>query len=108
MSFVSQLPWVLIWIVILIFQDMNLKKGKGFMSLILIWISLMLSFVWDPAVNLLMGDAAANMQFGSRFWLLFVITAIIHVLFARKQKKGAQQSAEAPAQEIVQSEEPKE
>ena len=33
MSFLTQLPWVLVWIVILIFQDMNLKKGKGFMSL---------------------------------------------------------------------------
>ena len=104
MSFISQLPWVLVWIVVLILQDMNLKKGKGFMSLILIWISLILSVVWNPAVNLLMGDAAANMQFGSRFWILFIITAIVHVLNMRKQKKGPQDPAEAPAQ----AEEPKE
>ena len=100
MSFLTQLPWVLVWIVILIVQDMNLKKGKGFMSLICIWIALVLSVAWDPAVNLLMGDAAANMQFGSRFWILFIITAIVHVLNMRKQKRGGQK----PAQE----EEPKE
>ena len=94
MSFLTQLPWVLAWIVILIVQDMNLKKGKGFMSLICIWIALILSVVWDPAVNLLMGDAAANMQFGSRFWLLFIITAIVHVLDMRKKRKAMQQSAE--------------
>ena len=105
MSFISQLPWVLVWIVILIFQDMNLKKGKGFVSLICIWIALVLSFVWNPAVNLMMGDAAANMQFGSRFWLLFVVTAIIHVLAARKSRKSA---GKAPDQEIIQVEEPKE
>ena len=43
MSFISQLPWVLVWIVVLIIQDMNLKKGKGFISLICIWIALVLS-----------------------------------------------------------------
>ena len=94
MSFLTQLPWVLVWIVILIVQDMNLKKGKGFMSLICIWIALVLSVAWDPAVNLLMGDAAANMQFGSRFWILFIITAIVHVLNMRKQKRGAQKPAQ--------------
>ena len=104
MSFISQLPWVLVWIVILIYQDMNLKKGKGFMSLICIWIALVLSLVWNPAVNLFLGDAAANMQFGSRFWILFIITAIVHVLNARKQKRGMQKPADAPGQ----AEEPKE
>ncbi|MBR5534890.1 MAG: hypothetical protein IKU62_08610 [Ruminiclostridium sp.] len=104
MSFVSQLPWVLVWIVILVFQDMNLKKGKGFMSLICIWIALILSVVWDPAVNLLMGDAAASMQFGSRFWILFIITTIVHVLNSRKQKRAAQKAVEVSAQ----PEEPKE
>ena len=104
MSFLSQLPWVLVWIVILIYQDMNLKKGKGFMSLICIWIALVLSLVWNPAVNLFLGDAAANMQFGSRFWLLFIVTAIIHVLNSRKQRRGGQK----PDQEIIQVEEPKE
>lgn len=108
MSFVTQLPWVIIWIVILIYQDMNLKKGKGFVSLICIWVALILSFVWDPAVNLLLGENAAAMQFGSRFWLLFVITAIIHVLNARKQKRAAQKPAGAPDQEITQVEEPEE
>ena len=104
MSFLTQLPWVLGWIVILIVQDMNLKKGKGFVSLICIWIALILSVIWDPAVNLLMGDAAVNMQFGSRFWILFIITAIVHVLNMRKQKRGSQKPAEAPAQ----AEEPEE
>ena len=94
MSFLSQLPWILVWIVVLIVQDMNLKKGKGFMSLICIWIALVLSVAWDPVVNILMGDAAANMQFGSRFWILFIITAIVHVLNMRKQKRGAQKPAQ--------------
>ena len=98
MSFVSQLPWVLVWIAILIYQDMNLKKGKGFMSLICIWIALVLSFVWNPLVNLFMGESAANMQFGSRFWLLFIVTAIIHVLNVRRQKRGGQKPADAPGQ----------
>ena len=90
MSFLTQLPWVLGWIVILIVQDMNLKKGKGFISLLCVWISLVLSVAWDPAVNLLMGDAAASMHFGSRFWILFILTAVIHVLNMRKQKRGMQ------------------
>ena len=98
MSFLTQLPWVLGWIVILIVQDMNLKKGKGFMSLICIWLALVLSVVWDPAVNLLMGDAAANLQFGSRFWLLFIITAVVHVLNMRKQKRGVGKPDGVPAQ----------
>ena len=104
MSFLTQLPWVLVWIVVLIIQDMNLKKGKGFISLICIWIALVLSVAWDPVVNLLMGDAAASMHFGSRFWILFIITAIVHVLNARKQKRGMQKPADAPGQ----AEEPKE
>ena len=104
MSFLTQLPWVLVWIVVLIVQDMNLKKGKGFISLICIWIALVLSVAWDPVVNLLMGDAAANMHFGSRFWILFIITAIVHVLNMRKQRRGGQK----PDQEIIQVEEPKE
>ena len=98
MYFLTQLPWVLVWIVVLIVQDMNLKKGKGFMSLICIWVALILSVVWDPAVNLLMGDGAANLQFGSRFWILFIITAIVHVLNMRKQKRGVQKPNEAPVQ----------
>jgi len=105
MSFISQLPWVLVWIVVLIIQDMNLKKGKGFISLICIWIALVLSVAWDPVVNLLMGDAAAGMHFGSRFWILFIITAIIHVLAMRKSRKSA---GKAPDQEVIHVEEPKE
>ena len=59
-------------------------------------------------MNLLMGDAAANMQFGSRFWILFIITAIVHVLNSRKQKRAAQKPGGTPDQEIIQVEEPKE
>lgn len=88
-AFLNQLPWVAIWIVILIAQDRFIRKKNWFGSLVLIWVSLILSFVWDILVGLL--PATANMDFASRFWLLFLITAILHVMGRQRDKKAMKQ-----------------
>ena len=85
-AFLTQLPWVIIWIVILICQDRFIRRKNWFGSLILIWVSLILSFAWDILVKVL--PEGWNMDFSSRFWLLFVITAILHVLGRRRDKKA--------------------
>ena len=74
-AFLTQLPWVIIWIVILICQDRFIRRKNWFGSLILIWVSLILSFAWDILVKVL--PEGWNMDFSSRFWLLFVITAML-------------------------------
>lgn len=88
-TFLTQLPWVLVWIVVLICQDRFIKRKNWFGSLILIWVSLILSFVWDIVVKVL--PEGWNMDFSSRFWLLFVITAILHVLSRRRDKNAMKQ-----------------
>lgn len=88
-AFLHQLPWVILWIVILIAQDRFIRKKNWFGSLILIWVSLILSFVWDILVGFL--PSAANMDFASRFWLLFLITAILHVMGRQRDKKAMKQ-----------------
>ena len=85
-AFLTQLPWVIIWIVVLISQDRFIRRKNWFGSLILIWVSLILSFAWDILVKVL--PEGWNMDFSSRFWLLFVITAILHVLGRRRDKKA--------------------
>ena len=85
-AFLTQLPWVIIWIVILICQDRFIRRKNWFGSLILIWVSLILSFAWDILVKVL--PEGWNMDFSSRFWLLFVITAILHVLGRWRDKKA--------------------
>ena len=50
-AFLTQLPWVIIWIVILICQDRFIRRKNWFGSLILIWVSLILSFAWDIPVS---------------------------------------------------------
>ena len=85
-AFLTQLPWVIIWIVVLISQDRFIRRKNWFGSLILIWVSLILSFAWDILMKVL--PEAWNMDFSSRFWLLFVITAILHVLGRQRDKKA--------------------
>ncbi len=89
MSIVHQLPWVLVWVVVLLLQDRFIRKKNWFGSLILIWITLILSFVWDKAADLIISQGAETFHFGSRFWLLFVIIAILHCLGRRREKKQA-------------------
>lgn len=93
---VTQLPWLIVWIVALLLQEGFIRKKNWFGSLLIIWVVLIISFIWDPAVNLLAADLAEKMQFGSRFWLLFVIAAILHVLGRRREKKQEQPKPEEP------------
>lgn len=90
MSIVHQLPWVLVWVVVLLLQDRFIRKKNWFGSLILIWITLILSFVWDKAADLILSQGAEAFHFGSRLWLLFVIIAILHCLGRRREKKQAE------------------
>ncbi len=85
-TFLTQLPWVIIWLVVLICQDRFIRRKNWFGSLILIWVSLILSFAWNIVVKVL--PEGWNMDFSSRFWLLFVITAILHVLGRQRDKKA--------------------
>ena len=94
-TLVAQLPWVIVWVVVLVLQDRYIKNKNWFGSLILIWVSLILSFVWDFVA----GIFGWTMDYSSRFWILFVLTAILHVVGRRREKKAIQQEVkEAYAQ----------
>lgn len=87
-SLFTQLPWILAYFVVLLLQTRFIQRKNWFGSILLIWISLVLSFVWDPIVNFLLGEGAAAMQFGSRFWILAIAAAVIHLLNRRKEKRA--------------------
>lgn len=101
--FLTQLPWILVWLVVLVLQERYIRKKNWFGSVLLIWISLVVSFVWNPAVELLFQENAAALQFGSRFWLLAILTAILHFLGKQRDKMSQKMAdSQKAAQEAAQ------
>ena len=47
------------------------------------------AFSLAKAADLILSQGAETFHFGSRFWLLFVIIAILHCLGRRREKKQA-------------------
>lgn len=102
--FLTQLPWILVWLVVLVLQERYIRKKNWLGSVLLIWISLVVSFVWNPVVDLLFQDNAAALQFGSRFWLLAILTAILHFLGKQRDKMSQKMAdTQKAAQEAAQS-----
>lgn len=101
--FLTQLPWILVWLVVLVLQERYIRKKNWFGSVLLIWISLVVSFVWNPAVDLLFQENAAALQFGSRFWILAILTAILHFLGKQRDKMSRKAAdSQKAAQEAAQ------
>ena len=87
-AILTVLPWVIVWLIILGIQDRFIKKRNWFGSILLIWLSLVLSFVWDPIISFLLGDKGAFLQIGSHFWMLAIITAVLHFTGKRRANRN--------------------
>ena len=50
---VSNLPWLVIWVVVFLVQSYFFRKKNSFGSLILLWLTLLVGIFWDQALRAL-------------------------------------------------------
>lgn len=99
------LPWLIIWVVVILLQSWFLRKKNYFASLLILWFTLLVSIFWDGALEKLVPGIDAMWLFGTKIWVLCFIVAIRHFLSQRKPAQppqpaagGAEESA-APGEE---------
>ena len=91
---VSNLPWLVIWVVVFLVQSYFFRKKNSFGSLILLWLTLLVPGI--PEMWL----------FGTQIWILFLIVAVRHYLNYRKGGRGRDASGDkAPEHPMEPSEE---
>ena len=105
--FVMQLPWLAVWVVVLILQERMIRKKNWLGSLLLLWVTLLLSFFWDRLVHIFAPETGTQYLYGGRFWILFLIAAAIHVVSRRRDRKETadQKKEEQKAQALENPEE---
>lgn len=96
------LPWLIIWIVLLLLQDRFLRRRNMFFSLVLLWLTLLVSVFWDRAISALMPGVDSMWLFGTKIWILFFLLAVRHYLAYRKEKKGGPVQTAAPPDDAQQ------
>lgn len=108
----ANLPWLIIWVVLILLQSRFLTKKNLFGSLILLWATLLVGIFWDKALTAMAPDIDPMWLFGTPIWILFIILAARHFLALRKRDKAIpapQPEAEpVPDEELHQAEEPEE
>ena len=81
---VSNLPWLVIWVVVFLVQSYFFRKKNSFGSLILLWLTLLVGIFWDQALRALVPGIPEMWLFGTQIWILFLIVAVRHYLNYRK------------------------
>ena len=92
---VSNLPWLVIWVVVFLVQSYFFRKKNSFGSLILLWLTLLVGIFWDQALRALVPGIPEMWLFGTQIWILFLIVAVRHYLNYRKGGRGRDASARA-------------
>lgn len=87
---VTNLPWVVLWVVALVMQNRFWQKGNTFGSLILLWITLVIGVFWNRLLGALVPGVGEMWLFGTKVWILFLLLAVRHFFSARKQRKTPQ------------------
>ena len=77
---VSNLPWLVIWVVVFLVQSYFFRKKNCFGSLILLWLTLLVGIFWDQALRALVPGIPEMWLFGTQIWILFLIVAVRHYL----------------------------
>ena len=103
---VSNLPWLVIWVVVFLVQSYFFRKKNSFGSLILLWLTLLVGIFWDQALRALVPGIPEMWLFGTQIWILFLIVAVRHYLNYRKGGRGRDASGDkAPEHPMEPSEE---
>lgn len=102
--FVTQIPWIAAWVVVLVLQERFLRKKNWFGSLLLLWLTLLLSFFWDRLIYIFAPETGTQYLYGSRFWILFLIAAVIHVVSRRRDRKETEEKQKSAREEVPLSE----
>lgn len=90
--FVTQIPWIVVWAVVLVLQERFLRKKNWFGSLFLLWLTLLLSVFWDWLVYIFAPETGTRYLYGGHFWILFLIAAVIYVMSKRRERKEREKS----------------
>ena len=88
MAITENLPWLVIWVVVLLLQSFFLRRKNFFASLLILWFTLLVSIFWNTALSALLPGVASMWLFGTKIWVLFLIIAVRHYLNQRKEKKA--------------------
>lgn len=89
----TNLPWLIIWIVVILLQSWFLRKKNYFASLLILWFTLLVSIFWDGALEKLVPGVDAMWLFGTKIWVLCFIVAIRHFSSRRKSAQPTQPAA---------------
>ena len=89
----TNLPWLIIWIVVILLQSWYLRKKNYFASLLILWFTLLVSIFWDGALEKLVPGIDAMWLFGTKIWVLCFIVAIRHFFSRRKPVQPTQPAA---------------
>lgn len=63
---VSNLPWLVIWVVVFLVQSYFFRKKNSFGSLILLWLTLLVGIFWDQALRALVPGIPEMWLFGTQ------------------------------------------
>lgn len=100
----TNLPWLIIWIAVILLQSWFLRKKNYFASLLILWFTLLVSIFWDGALERLVPGIDAMWLFGTKIWVLCLIVAIRHFLSRRKPAQSVQPVASGAEEESTSSE----
>lgn len=110
----TNLPWLIIWVAVILLQNWFLQKKNYFASLLTLWAALLVSIFWDRVLETLVPGVDAMWLFGTKIWILFFILAVRHYLSRRKPAppvaaaEGTGQEAGAAQQDTPSSQPPEE
>ena len=72
----TNLPWLIIWVAVILLQNWFLQKKNYFASLLVLWAALLVSIFWDRVLEMLVPGVDAMWLFGTKIWILFFISAV--------------------------------
>ncbi|HIY05715.1 MAG TPA: hypothetical protein H9844_01350 [Candidatus Evtepia faecigallinarum] len=99
---IPNLPWLIIWVVVILLQSWFLRKKNYFASLLTLWVTLLVSIFWDGALEKLVPGIDGMWLFGTKIWVLCFIVAIRHFLSQRKPARPPQPAAGGAEEEETQ------
>lgn len=100
---VSNLPWLVIWVVVFLAQSYFFRKRNSFGSLILLWLTLLVGIFWDQVLSALVPGIPEMWLFGTQIWILFLIVAVRHYLNYRKGARVKAVSGDKASENPVES-----
>ena len=60
MAITENLPWLVIWVVVLLLQSFFLRRKNFFASLLILWFTLLVSIFWNTALSALLPGVASS------------------------------------------------